>query len=804
MISRFYRIILILVIAAGFVGMDGGIAITDSPLTMPFAIKANGSSFYRQSNLFIVTNKYLITADMLHSRTFFDVETGQIVPEAEIDLNALLRDNFINPYTFGKHQYALTGMNFSEFKMIGSDLFATGCAGKDIETIMIDPLNDLFAKCDKSTEGFSKITIFKAGSNAEFLKFTVDSKSYFEYTLIANHLFISSDQACTVVNAENGKLELTFKLPGSGWSYGLSGEYLLFGNYVFNAETLDPIYKIPGESNRFAISGSVCYDWKNDQTGWAQYTINSHDLVTGKNSSCRLELTDPVDHPHFGSGSLFGVVAGLAYVYNGKTGCFEMIELETEKVVFSQKSNHEFSRFFSAGNNGKQVVFTDSGSIFCVDIQNKKLSWTKDFPMQFLPTEKEGIYFHSYGENQIKYIDLRDPQKQIIMDISGPDAPRQEFSYSGKSIISKYRDGGMTNFKRFGWDGSVSVLPNVSVNAVDEYVEILETDYGIYLVKHTKNPNTAIVHKLEDKTWKTIFENQDLYHSFVFNERYVASRTDSSKLFIMDTMNGQQTIIDNVYGSYDDKILGRYFIGCEQTFDNVYNRKPMVVDLLDKKIVYSPYRAFYLGYDDDACYFLRNKKIDIIKDGKTIEIDTTFSPRSSNSQEFNVFDGFLLSDGYIYSMDGKMKQRITNWPDFESFRHENGRLFFDNLGDAIVNGELVSCSSYTLTNANGIVTLTNKGKLPMKGKYCLVEANLDFPAVKLQNFCTFSVGPEKSIQLTKLDSGKLQLLAIQADGMIEAEGSNFAKYKYAYDTYIGSFIDFDGTAWTLSLWGKDR
>lgn len=121
MVSRFFKIILVLVITASFVGFDERVARTDSQPTMPFVIKANDTYFYSQFEN--VTSKYAIFSNFAGNKLYIDLTTGEKVPENKLDYTSLAADIPVNSFRVDKFGQCSTSTNFADLEVIGNNFF---------------------------------------------------------------------------------------------------------------------------------------------------------------------------------------------------------------------------------------------------------------------------------------------------------------------------------------------------------------------------------------------------------------------------------------------------------------------------------------------------------------------------------------------------------------------------------------------------------------------------------------------------------------------------------------------------------
>ncbi|NTU60945.1 MAG: hypothetical protein HGA95_01235 [Caldiserica bacterium] len=789
-------LVILLVITLSFPCQTQPVESSTKP-AMPFLINAESSN-YRYQNLYINSN-YAIFRGNFGGNMYIDLENGDVVPEKKVDYISIDNDPFAQRWLTIKEAYFQTAGGFYMINSDGLDTYAIGTGTKRCHIEVLDYRRGICARYNGSSlNDYFCYTIFLAGSGKELYTFNTDVyNAYPGLYVFGDHLAIKLNSKVTVVDIETGKLELIVDVGGSSSFPRISGNLIQLWNVVLDSRTLEVKFKADA-STVLSLSDNVCYTWETDWKGSGNYSINAYDLSTRQTKTYKLSLSHrQYDGYYVPDGRLFGVVNGIAYFYNGMTGKFELVQLSSGLMQCERRFNPN-SRGYNACDNGKQIVFSDGGTLFCYDTEKNSLAWEKQFASYWATVEKDNLYSTPVGSDMVKYFDMNNPQKNLIIPIDKLNRPDVQLFSMPRCIIISQKIGNTIQMTRFGFDGSERELPVfMEVNGQIQYHCCLDAGGASYLISNTKD--LSRLYKLEEKTWKMVQDFEAAFFDFVSNDRYIVGQSQG-KLYVFDTKSGKSKIVDG-HPRYDNLVfVGNYSIGYQ--IQDGYT----ITDLALTKILNWSIYGHYIGFDEGKFWSLENKKITKLGlDGKTEEIETIIPFSVDKSGPYadaiiSVSNGLVMYKGILYSPDGRFCQRLTLDIDSNIWSKDE-KILINYKSHGVVRAQLQPCSTYALKNVDGSVVITNTGKVAISGYYHLESTTPEFPIVRFGQKHTFAIQPGKSAELAKLDGSHQQLLAINANGFLDMDKTEVAPKQYKYMTYEGSQLDYDGTAWTLTLWG---
>ncbi|MBP7732794.1 MAG: hypothetical protein KA140_03405 [Caldisericia bacterium] len=774
---------------------------SDTKPAMPFLIKADSSNHIK--NRININSKYAVFRGDFGGNMYIDLESGDVVPEERVDYMSIDNDPLSPNWLIAKDAYFETADRYYMVNSDGLDSYAIGTDSKNSHIQVLDYRRGICARYNGNLMNeYSSVTVFKAGSGKELYTFNTDILNTDVYnvypglSVFDNHLVIGINSKVNIVDIETGKLELMFDAEGRSSYPRISGNLVQLWNVVLDFKTLEVKYKARGARTVLSLSDNVCYTWEIDEKGVGKYTINSYDLSTRKIKTYNLSLGHRQNDGYImPDGRLYGVVNGIAYMFNGASGKFELVQLSSGLLQCERKFN-PLSRGYNACDNGKQIVFTDGGSMYCYDTEINTMVWEKKVSIHCLPAEEDNLYFSPLSSDMVKYFDMNNPQKNLILPVEKLNRPNVQLFSMPKCIIISQKVGNTIQMLRYGFDGSEKELPVfMESNGEIQYHCCLDAGGASYLISYTKEQSK--LYKLEGKTWKMVQDLENGYFGFVSNDRFIVGHSQT-KLFVFDAKSGETKIIDGHPRLGNIVFVGNFAV-------DYYQRGGfLVIDLaLGKTLDLSLHRN-YIGFDDGEFWTIQNNKITKIGlDGKTEELETKIPFKGNDDKTISIANGLILYRGILYTPDGKFCQQLTLNHD-SSIWTKDQKVFINYLSHGIVRAQLQPCQTYSLKNIDGSIVINNTAKEKLTGYFCLGSATEDFPVVKLGQKHTFSVEPGKSIELAKLDGTSQQLLAINANGLLDMDKMDVSPKQRSYMSYEGSQLDYDGTAWTLTLWNKPQ
>ena len=799
MAGKKIRLALAFVITCAFVGFGGRQADTGTIPTMPFVVKAN--SQFQNNSLKHVTSKYAIFGGAFSPRMYIELASGDVVAESKLDYDSLENDLPVWTWNTDKFGQCWTSNNFNTLEAIGNKWFATGYQN-NYQTTVIDPIKGIYAKSSRIDDNNCKVTIFRDNPYRNLYSFGMNSSGTFSGMAFGGHYLIlkGSGSQAFIIDIDSGVLKLVFNCKQYASNFKVSGDLVQYCNVIFDQKTLEIKYSNTEENTQMNLSGDYCYTWRLEKrNGIMKYVLRQYDLKTKKSNDFVFNLNGDSKTCR-NIGSLFGVAKGLAYYYEGINGYLEVFDIAAGKAIFSVPANQAYY-FSSGGDNDKQIVMTDGGSVYCFDIDKRELAWKKPIATGIVTIEESSmrLCMLAEGEDKTKIVDMNNPARQITLKTS--DINRDSnLLYFSQGVIYTHIDGTTCSIKRYNWDGtSVDLPPIVQEDKERVQISCVMAVERVFLIKYDyreygKKRVLWNFYELEDNQWKKRIEINNPYN-YTLNNDYIVIALER-KILIYNMEKKEKSYVEDTHDYSFVSIVGNQIVYyCEDLKD--YE----VFDIIAKKIVCRIEKCKYTGTDDSTFYFLGDKKIITVKDGVIKEIENNRIDSTINKSAYKVVCGMLAYNGKLLSLDGKIKQTLIQGGATTFYKKDNS-LYVDDSIFSLNNADLVQCSTYTLTNKNNRIDLTNTGTIPIKGKFCLVDTNNDFPIVRLNGFKTFSVGPGKTVELANTSSGKRQLLAVNADAVIDMARFDFQQKPKIYDTFSGTNIDYDGTAWTISLWGK--
>lgn len=770
---------------------------SDTKPAMPFLIKADSSNHIK--NRININSKYAFFKGNFGSNMYIDLESGDVVPEERVDYISIDNDPLSPNWLTTKDAYFETASNFFKINSDGLDSYAIGTDSKNSHIQVLDYRRGLCARYNgRDLDDYFSVTIFNAVSGKELYTFNTDIlntgfQGYPDLSVFGNHLVIRINSKINIVDIETGKLELMLDVEGRSSYPRISGNLVQLWNVVFDFKTLEVKYKAKGARSVLSLSDNVCYTWEIDEKGAGKYTINAFDLSTRKIKTYNLSLGHRQNDGYImPDGRLYGVVNGIAYMFNGASGKFELVQLSSGLLQCERKFN-PLSRGYNACDNGKQIVFTDGGTMYCYDTESNSMVWEKKFSIHCLPVDDDNLYFSPLSSDMVKYFDLNNPQKSLTIPVEKLNRPNVQLFSMPKCIIISQKIGNTIQMTRFGFDGSQKELPVfMETNGEIQYYCCLDAQGSSYLITYANEQSR--LYKLEGKAWKMLQDLEKGYFGFVSNDRFIVGNSQTN-LLVFDTKSGKTKIIDG------HPFLGKVvFIG-DFAVDYYERRGFLIVDLVLGKILDLSLHRNYIGFDDGKFWTIQNNKITKIGlDGKTEELETKIPFKGNEDETISIANGLILYKGILYSPDGRFCQQLTLDHGSNIWTRDQ-KLFINYMSHGIVRAQLQPCQTYSLKNIDGSIVCTNTGKEKLTGHFCLDKINPDFPVVRLGLKHAFNVDLGKSIDLAKLDGRIEQLLAINANGLLDMSKMDIAPKQRKYMSFEGSQLDYDGTAWTVTQWG---
>jgi hypothetical protein len=799
MSGRIMRWALALVIAFAFVGFGGDKTNSDSKPTIPFVVKANIQ--FQNLSLKRVTSKYVIFGSAFSTRMYIDVASGDVVPDSKLDYESLANEIPLWAWASDKFGECWTSNNFNTLESVIGKWLAIGYKN-GYQITVIDPTKGIYAKSRCIDDNNCMVTIFRDNPYQDLYSFGLNSGGTFNGLAFGGHyLFLKgSGSQAIIIDLDTGVLKLVFNCKMYSSNFKVSGNLIQLCNVVLDQKTLEIKYSNTEDNTQMNLSDDACYTWRLEKrNGIMQQVVYQYDLKTKKTDDFVFNLNGD-SKTRKSTGTLFGVTRGLAYYYEGINGYFEVFDLVAGKAILSVPANQTHPIFFG-GDNDKQIILSDGGTVYCFDISKRKLAWKKAIATRNETIEENGLRLCmlAEGEDKTKIVDMNNQARKILLKTSDIDRDSRRFFFY-QCAICTHIDGTTCSVKRYNWDGTTVGLPPMLQEDKERVpITFAMTGDRVFLIKYDYRQSDEKIYfgrfyELEDNQWKKFIELDNPYN-YILNDKFLVIALER-KILIYDLAKKEKTYIDDTRNySYVSIAGNKVLYYCEDLKD--YE----VFDIMAKKIICRVDSCRYIGTDDSTFYFLSNKKVITITDGVIKEIENTRIDSTINESRYKVIGGMLAYDGKLLSLDGKIKQTLVQGGSTTFYKNEN-RLFVDDRMYSLTNADLVPCSTYTMTNDNSRTKLTNTGTHPIKGRFCLVDTNNDFSAVRLDGFKTFSVDPGKSVELISTSSGKEQLLAVNADAVIDMAKFDFPGKSKNADTYVGTNIDYDGTAWTLTLWNK--
>ena len=715
----------------------------DKPLYLPVTL---GEPRFATPMVSSVTDKYVIIKNGLE-KTYLDISTGNVVK------------NPVKIYDYSWSTGTTTSIDENRYFNIEFQSFSEGEKYLTFDhTIVISREKGIAASCTGIDRNNSLLTIWDIGKQKTLWDFKLQMSSFNiafgKLLVVDDYLAFSNEGQTLFFDLMTGKLRMVTR-PLSLTQTGRWGKYLILDSQIIDLEQMKSVFDFTGFSFILDKTGRVYFfsSTSTVRTKWSNY----FDLETQKLKT--YEYKKPEDDEH-GLSYTQGVCNGLFMRWNAGLGASEIVDPVTGKVYFShpEVATHIGCRGFC--NNGRQIVFFDAAEVFCFDSDTKQVLWSKVLISTAREVGKNYWWSPTKDPTKIRVFDIANQKKSVLISFLPSEwrwipavYPYDEFLL----VVDSVSANDNKIFQRLGWDGTVSDIPELPDTNINLRLPFI---YKNQIFAWVVAENNGILYKLGKNEWAKVMESpvSESWPCDVW-DKYFAFVPDAGKITIYNLEAGTSKSVDGT------NVASMSFKGSLLVIER---NAVMVIDPVSCKVLDAGSGTF-IGFDDDAVYFYKDKMVRTITKHNTTQT-TLKGVDDFDKYNFSAANGFVKYDSALIGPDGSIAQLdgLFGVYKLKSVGGQPCLCFDDHTRVSLF--KLKESPTYSLKMSSAGVIITNLGKNDLVGKFWL-EPFEGLVCKKLGDPKAIDIAPGKSVTI---DIGQLRdfLLVTETNGLLSVNDSD--------------------------------
>ena len=592
---------------------------------------------------------------------------------------------------------------------------------------------------------FHTFKIFKIGGDKELWSINLYGRNW-HATHFGKWLMLdeSNKQTYCIYDIDTGKNVLNDNFDGRMYGYPrlLSDKYFIISGTIFDTTTWKVVHDFNIEHLGLRLVGDVLS---------AVFIDRSHKGFDDKQALfyCEWNLAQgtmeeqiELDVPMFNGSTnsmIYAAFNRFVYCFNCVSHCYEVVNVDTGKSVFSHKV--EGFDYLSGGrgqaDNGRYVVYMDYASIFCYDTQTGSLWSMKN---AYLATDGgcDGTWFIDHktinGKEVLELVNTQYSNRMVtITDQPGkiytePDCVLElvEDYFGTKSKIIRHELDGTVKTMETPIDQQHWLYPFLS-NGSWHFIKIMGGK--IYVLTTTKNEfKTVYVHDCGSQTPSYKTQDGELMYAI-----------DRTKLIIVDLSSGKEQTFEDEKGFDWIEFAGKRFVRFDENRIGkaILDRKTGQITSYDGKTL------GYIGFDNETLYFSGEKKFATFIDGKMDIKDMNYEVGGSF-----IKNGYITDGNTLYDTSGKIIQKLFIARDGYIPKDLKG-VDFAGFGELVVSFKInppnlqpyypnnvvyyQNCPTYSLNRGQEGLTLENLSKKTITGTVWTADLTSNDNVIELKS-----------------------------------------------------------------------